>query len=90
MEVLISRGIVVLKWVLFEDSGSNFILLNSEITGAFLKYSVSSRMASQCTMSFLCTKFERLVAIQFLLLQPVLYLHFCLSYGLFLSLSIRA
>ena len=46
------QGYCSFEMGLFEDSGSNFILLNSEITGAFLKYSVSSQMASQCTMSF--------------------------------------
>lgn len=46
---------------LFEDSGSNFILLNSEITEAFPKQSLSLKLASRCTMSLLCTKFEGLV-----------------------------
>lgn len=80
------QGYCSFEMGLFEDSGSNFILLNSEITEAFLKYSVGSRMALQCTVSLLGTKFEGLVAMQFLLLQPVLCLRFCLSYGLFLSL----
>ena len=85
------QGYCSFEMALFEDSGSNFILLNSEITEAFLKYSVGSIMASQCTVSLLCTKLEGLVAIQFLLLQPVPCLRFCLSYGLFLSpMSVRA
>lgn len=80
------QGYCSFEMGLFEDSGSNFILLNSEITEAFLQYSVGSRMALQCTVSLLGTKFEGLVAMQFLLWQPVLCLRFCLSYGLFLSL----
>ena len=46
---------------LFEDSGSNFILLNSEMTEGFPQQSLSLRVASWCNVSLLHTKLEGLV-----------------------------